>query len=170
MLFYDTEAALLSPGDFLLFCSAWIPVKEFNLLKNASIQDVRGDETSNPVVTRWNLWERTLRNELVSLRAQQKKTDLFEDIVPGEKVLGLANIAREAFSQPSPLTGEDMLNRSRWNFLEELETGHHFDIEKLIIYYLKLQLLQRKDFFNKERGRANYNEIFAYITADSNGS
>ena len=45
-----------------------------------------------------------------------------------------------------------VLLRHRWSLLDDFEVGHYFDIERLIIYYLKLQILWRKQQFNREDG------------------
>ena len=40
-----------------------------------------------------------------------------------------------------------------------------FDIGKLIIYYLKLQLLNRRAVLNKDKGQQEYEKIYADILA-----
>ena len=71
--------------------------------------------------------------------------------------------AREAFEHDSPLAAEDILNWERWSYLEELELGHYFDTDKVLIYYLKLQLLTRIKSFNKEKGTEKFNNIIENI-------
>jgi len=55
----------------------------------------------------------------------------------------------------NPLEIEKRLMRAQWDFLEEQEIGHFFDLDFLIIYYLKLQILERMFSFNKEKGQQN---------------
>lgn len=160
MLFYEMEDIYLDIPDFLSFCRAWIPKYDYKLLEAASIKEVQNFRVGNSTLKKWNQWEITLRNELVSLRAKEKKEDAQKYLVENEEVLGLANIAREAFTQTSPLSGEEILNKARWQFLDELESGHHFDIDKLIVFHLKLQILSRKSLFQKEKGRENFEKIF----------
>ncbi len=52
----------------------------------------------------------------------------------------------------NPLEVEKKLLLLRWNFLEQKEADHHFDFEFLVIYYLKLQILNHLQVFNKEKG------------------
>ena len=56
----------------------------------------------------------------------------------------------------NPLEIERRLLHLRWNFLEEQEIGHFFDLHFLIIYYLKLQLLQRLFSFDKQKGKVRF--------------
>ena len=44
------------------------------------------------------------------------------------------------------------MNRARWDVLEDLELGHTFDLERLLVYAIKLQLLERKFAMDADRG------------------
>ena len=55
-----------------------------------------------------------------------------------------------------PLEIEKEILLLRWNFLEDQEMGHFFDLSFLIIYYLKLQILERLFSFDKERGKERF--------------
>jgi len=57
-----------------------------------------------------------------------------------------------------PLTVEKNLLLWRWQFLDSLEFGHYFDLEFLIMYYLRLQILKRLFTFNKKIGREKYQQ------------
>ena len=105
-------------------------------------------------------WERCLRNELVKLRAQKKGIDVHSHFRGEESYRGLEDTAREAFQAESPLAAEEILARARWRFIEEIETGHHFDLDRLITYYLKLQLLERKNGMTPDTGKAKFEETY----------
>ena len=164
MLFYDTPPGTSSTESFIAFCSDWLSKKDFSRLKSSSLSIDKPVKKGNPIVLAWISWECTLRNELVKLRAPKKGEEAFRHMQECDARLGIEELAREAFVEESPLIAEDILNRGRWQFLEELETGHHFDIERLIVYFLKLQLLERKRQFDKQTGKERYNEIFTNIT------
>ena len=55
----------------------------------------------------------------------------------------LTHIAINAHRNPSILEGEKTLDLARWHFLEGLTFGHYFDLDILIVYVLKLLLLER---------------------------
>ena len=48
---------------------------------------------------------------------------------------------------------EQMIERIRWNFLDSLESGNFFDLNFLVIYFLKIQILERLQSFDKEKGK-----------------
>ena len=59
----------------------------------------------------------------------------------------------------SPLAAEGVLDRARWSWLEELESGHYFDGERLALYLLKLRILERRARFVKDLGSARFEEL-----------
>jgi hypothetical protein len=48
-----------------------------------------------------------------------------------------------AILNASPLDAEKALDETRWKALDELATGHYFDLDFLISYALKLRILER---------------------------
>ena len=161
MLFYDSDLPM-SPSTFLEMCGAELTDDHYRLMENVSISALDDDTTPKPdALKAWLMWEGGLRNELAGLRAQTKGWDAEKHIREGSQAYGVAKTAREAGSA-SPLEGEDVLNRARWTFLDGLEVGHHFDIEKLVIYFLKLQILERKASLNKEKGTEKFKELISH--------
>ncbi len=164
-LTYDMEN-LPSIDNFLEICEENISKDDFNLIRSAVINDLEKDRVKNSILSSWYNWERNLRNKLVELRAKKKKEDPEKYKKSNPELLIDDRAVREAFEHESPLTAEDILNWDRWSYLEELELGHYFDTGKLLIYYLKLQLLWRKESFNKEKGTNNFNEIIEKISTE----
>ncbi len=163
MLAYDTER-FLSEEEFLDCCESTVSPRDYRLLKNTSLLPADTEDSSHPVLERWNSWERSLRNDLVKIRAGRKGVDGDKYIAAGAIETGLQNIARDACTAVTPLEAEIILDRARWEYLESLEAGHYFDLGKLIIYYLQLQLLQRRSLLIKEKGMTAFDEIYAAIT------
>lgn len=58
----------------------------------------------------------------------------------------------------TPLEKEIQIMQLQWEKLEELSIGHHFNLESLIIYKLKLMILDRWWSFNEERGFQAFNQ------------
>ena len=69
---------------------------------------------------------------------------------------GLPAMVKEALSAGTPKAVETALDRRRWSYLEELETGTQFDLGRLIVYRLKLLLLERKSQFRPEPGLESF--------------
>lgn len=144
--------------DFLELCSRRVSDREYALLERARLLPDPEQLPRNGLLRTWYELEIGLRNELARQRAAQLNRDEIDYIrttAEGEDLtgtLGIPEVAREALSQETPLKAEMVLLRHRWSILDELEIGHFFDIERLVIYYLKLQILWRKRLFNREDG------------------
>ena len=122
----------ISYSEFLNICRTTLSDRDFAIISSISLNKINNMEFSNPVIKKWISWEGSLRNELVKLRA------VFLDFDPEEYLSDLESstespfIARTAFKMKSPLSGEEVINKGRWDYLDELEQGHYFDLEKLI--------------------------------------
>ena len=153
--------------DFLANCEKYLKKTDFNILESISLFDVEKDEASFDIVRRFFGWERGVRNALVRLRAEKLglKPDEFVrgEIVDHSQTL----LAEEAFNTDSPLMAEEILNRARWRYLDELEFGHYFDIERLVVFFIKLQILERISSFDAEEGRERLNAVVSQGAADT---
>ena len=163
MVFFDSEN-FPDSKQFLTSCSDWLIPHDMALLESADIDISELRISGCQLLDRWNHWVASLTYQLALLRAgtKGKDTDRFADYT--DTVLGHDAVARDAVAQSSPLHAEDMLDKTKWEYLDFLEGGHYFDIEKLIIYYLKIQILNRKKNFITEKGTANYNALYEKIT------
>jgi hypothetical protein len=162
LLFYDSEN-VPSHEDFLVTCRQHISPGHYRLLVATSATDLQTTPASCKTLRLWRQWEISLRNELVRLRAKKQGREAEAYLVESPGVLDPQTIAREAFAQESPLQAEDTLNRGRWSFLDQLEVGHYFDIEKILIYALRLQVLARKALFDEEKGRKMFDKVYSEI-------
>ena len=148
---------------FLDACKYTITEKDYQTLLMATIMPE--GVPSHPAIAKWYAWEITLRNELVKLRAQLTGFEAEQFIKETDSTCGGFDIAREASGAANPALGEEVLDRARWRYLEEMEIGHIFDMTALIVYYLKLQIAERRKVMNVENGTANYKELYNRITA-----
>jgi hypothetical protein len=164
MLFYD-EALSLTLSQFIDICRTELSDNDMQLIENSSISILDSSTPTSSALEEWRTWEKGVRNELVKLRAHNKGWEPAEYLRENDDVLGLHEIAREAVNESSPLEGEDVLNRARWSYLDELETGHHFDVERLVVYCLKLQILERRAKFTKDKGTANFEMLIENLSS-----
>ena len=104
----------------------------------------------------YSSWETALRNELARQRAQRLGLDPDPFLRDAPFYSGLSAMVKEALGAGTPMAVETALDRRRWSCLEELETGTQFDLGRLIVYRLKLLLLERKDQFRPEPGRESF--------------
>jgi len=98
----------------------------------------------HPFGAAWQDFERRLRNELVCDRAAALNKDP-DDFFRGER--GADHLIRQAvmdaIKSSDPLEAEKILDRARWQKLDEMLLGHYFDLEFLIAYAVKLSILER---------------------------
>ena len=131
-------------GKLLQACQDLISGGDINILKAASISGEYGQRSSQLTLKRWQNFDTALRNELVKIRAARRHVDFLNYIRESEyEDFSLVHIAMNAYRNPSILEGERMLDRERWHFLEKSALGHYFDLDFLIIYALKLLILDR---------------------------
>ena len=159
-LYFDSET-YPSTEEFFQLCCENLSEADLNIFKE--IYQADSGETGNGFLRRWFSWNRSLRFELAVLRAQNLGMD-FDGYQGIDKMTGTEELAREAYNQESPLTSEEVLERGRWGFLDELEVGHFFDLQKLLVYGLKLSILERKSRFNIDKGLENFKRIYGAVT------
>ena len=73
----------------------------------------------------------------------------------------LAGIAKAILALDSPRAADEELDRVRWRVLEELAFGHYFDVETLVVYLLKLRILERRARFDAAAGAALLDRLLA---------
>ncbi len=119
---------------------------------------------SDPAVWQaYSSWETALRNELAVQRAQS--LDISPDPFMREASFypGMSAMVKETLGAGTPLAVETALDRRRWSRLEELEAGTQFDLGRLVVYRLKLLLLERRARFRPEPGRESFTGEYARI-------
>jgi len=103
--------------------------------------------------------ERGVRHFLARLRAQKLGWEYEQPDVEAEPEA--ERVARDAVSQSSPHDAEMIIQRARWVLIEELGVGHFFDVESLVIYMLKLRVVERNRQMETDRGAERFNEIYS---------
>lgn len=142
---------------FLERCEPWMSPGDLVQLRLARIdlEHAAVEGATHPMAKRWLAFENTLRNELVRIRARNLDLSPEDYIRPeGGYDASIAGRVERAVEGASPLEAEIHLMRLRWEFLTDNEAGHYFDLTALMIYGLKLQLLERMGKFDKEKGEA----------------
>jgi hypothetical protein len=87
-----------------------------------------------------------LKNELVRVRSARKRIDPAKYLRQGaDSAINTNHIAINACRAPNPLESEKLLDGGRWHALDELVAGHWFDLDSLLVYALKLSILEKWD-------------------------
>ncbi|MFH0936022.1 MAG: DUF2764 family protein [Candidatus Omnitrophota bacterium] len=134
-------------AKFLEICQDKIPESDAGIIK--SLAEGYASEVSHPALKRWRDFDTGLRNELVKIRAARKHVDYLKYIRGDEYIEPyITHIAMSAYRAPSIPEAERLLDWERWRILDELAAGHYFDLDFLIIYALKLLILERWERIN----------------------
>ncbi|MCM8783876.1 MAG: DUF2764 domain-containing protein [Candidatus Omnitrophica bacterium] len=142
------------PFSFLRFldkCMDFISEEELVLMKTIPEKEPEIPQIKQKTLKRWFNFDFALRNELIKQRALIRNKEPYKYLRKTEENLSLYSlqIINQAVKNPSPLEAEKMLDRLRWDFLEELEARHFFDFDFLVVYGIKLSILERWDRIQK---------------------
>lgn len=150
LLLFDKSTDLTIEA-FLAEAAKWLRPVDLIRLKRVGIEITRPLAGDPAVVARYKGFDHRLRTELAEWRRTRGgRQDFKPTLFP-------VSLVKEG----NPLQVEKKLIRLRWRFLDEMEFGHAFDLDFIIIYYLKLQLLKRLDSFDKEIGREKFKQYTA---------
>ncbi|MEA1927875.1 MAG: DUF2764 family protein [Candidatus Auribacterota bacterium] len=159
MLTFGTRPPM-SSEDFLEKCDEYLSRGDREVISNALLMPPDTITKKNTVLNRWIAFENASRNELVNFRAKKLGRDPGEyfrgEYVPNPYIAALVVSAAQA---DNPLLVERRIDLARWEKLDEIELQHYFDLQFLIVYYLKLQILNKWDSIRAEKGRAVLDEL-----------
>jgi len=148
MLFFDREPSI-GTAQFLAEAEKWLSPLEYALLArvDAAQTEIRAGDPAS--LRRFKQFEHRLRSELALWRRTRGT----------EQEHRPAGIPLAWLREGTPLDVEVRLLRYRWDFLDEEEREHNFDLELLVLYHLKLQLLERLRRFDAEAGLAVFKKL-----------
>ena len=167
MLMFD-ETAPLSVEEFNYTCVDKISGNDLEILNSLSlVPEAEQTFPENSAAERWRRWEVCLRNRIAAHRAPQGKD--VHSYLQEEKgcFCEIDSGVQEAFGIKNPLEREKYFERMRWNALDDFESGHHFDFDKLCIYKLKLLLLAKWNERQVEQGEKNLDIMLGQIDNDN---
>ncbi|MEG1979986.1 MAG: hypothetical protein RR060_04635 [Victivallaceae bacterium] len=152
---------LFTSDSFLELCRGQIAESEWNILAATELIDdgtLKSRLNSDCVLRQYWAWDGSLRNALLDVLAADGSGVKYKR-VESEFFSETAGIKNEAFAQNNPLEREEFLFTARWNFLDELAQKHQFDFNVLVIYRLKLLLLEQRQKYHHESGVKNLENL-----------
>ena len=162
MLYFDGAPPFPSPA-WLAMCREQVTADEAALLSRVSF-DTLACRSGDPAVWKtFSSWETALRNELAAQRSQRLGLVPEPFLRPAPFIVGLPAVVKEALGAGTPLAVETALDRRRWLCLDELEAETQFDLGRLVVYRLKLLILERRGRFRPEPGREKFRQEYARI-------
>ncbi len=113
----------------------------------------------NPAETQWKNWEETLLNYLAAARAAKLGKDQTPYLNKSGSAESLMKSAvQEAVKAENQQKAEEIIDKLRWSFLNELSATHSFDFNVALSYLLKLKILERWAALDEEAGKEALNK------------
>ncbi|MFW5693891.1 MAG: hypothetical protein ACOCYB_01890 [Alkalispirochaeta sp.] len=166
------EQPFLTQDDFLENCAVELDRADLAYVTSARIR-LEGDQAAMvgsstadfPGVAReWNRALREFQQQAAILRAQNLGWEAERLPRPDMQDAVLPDRLRQILNEETPLKQELGVLRWLWAAAESLETGHHFDREKLFLYHLKLQIaLRRTDITDSDAGNEEFDRQYNVV-------
>jgi hypothetical protein len=148
------EPAPFSAAEFMSSCASVLSPSDVLRLSEVSL--VPGGVACCDAARGWQEWETYLRNVLARRRAVALGVDPSEAVRPeGDVFPGDRRRADAVAEGRDPLAREKDLDRMRWARLDDLAVGHDFDFDALVIYRLRLLILEKWRLRSAEKGTKN---------------
>lgn len=158
-LVFDREP-VMDIKAFLEEAGKWLSRRDLKVLMIADVFGLKPVTQGPTVLKEYQTFEIRFRNALAEWRRTRRS---------GEE-LRMPGFPLSLVKEGNPLDVEKNLLKYRWDFIEAMEGGHDFDLELIILYYLKLQILQRLSVFDGEKGIAAYDGIVSAAMEDKDTS
>lgn len=134
----------ISKEWFLEQAEKWLSARDFSIISRTGINDFYPRNEDNPVLAKYKSFELALREDIAAFRKNENRP---------------VNSFNLNLSEGTPLEIERKLLNLRWKFIESLESGHFFDLEILLLYLLKIEILERLAIFDKNKGMAIFDNL-----------
>lgn len=143
------EKSFFSPESFMAEAGKWFCRNDRAVLERTDLNAFPPAGKDAGVLRRYKEFESAFREGIA----------LYRDARGNHRGHKLPEDLSGALSQGNPLEKETALLKIRWDFVDELSEGHYFDLAFFITYFLKLQILERLEIFNKEHGKEKFTQI-----------
>ena len=163
--------APMTSAEFLERSQRFLAAEDFAVIHAATlISGVDGPPpacAASPLLTGYYSWERSVRNELVRLRARRLERAADPWIRSAGRDDAASRAAQAAFQASHPLEAELILERERWERIRTLRSLHFFDLELIAAYRLELQIIERLARLRDVEGEKRYRATYAAILGSS---
>ena len=164
------EKPPMSSEEFKEQCLNNLHHEDAALLKYCRYDPVMAVETTEPTGSTFIdlllLRERVLALNLAYVRAAKLKRQSPED--PPHDVPRAEARGKAAFEMDDPLEATIYIDEGRWGALDEMVGLDLFGVNNIFAYLLKLQLMERRQLFDAQKGSAAYRQLYDNILNDYN--
>jgi len=138
----------LSKEAFLEEAEKWMSEADYTALSKTLAENYEAQDPKG-IYAQFINFEKELRTELAAYRSALKENYEYKFL----------HLPSQLVKEGNPLDIEIKLLKYRWDWLEEREFGHYSDLDFFLIYYLKLQILQRVSTFKLEVGEEAFEAL-----------
>ena len=157
-------------AEFTERCVNYLSSRDVNLIHYCSYDPKLSLETvastGSSFIDFILLRERVMNMTLASLRGAKLNRpfngEVSHDLPRAEAV------AKTAFEMDDPLDAALFIDRGRWGVLDEMVGVNFFSANNVFAYFFKLQLLERKQRFDIQKGAAVYRDLYDSILTKFN--
>jgi hypothetical protein len=157
-LFTFDQEIPFTPAEFVSMCEAQLSASDL-----ADVRRIVGrnlQEVEHPVFRRYAAMDTQLRGALARIRASRVSLDPGQYQRPYQGFSVYAEkLATEAMSAANPLEREVMLDKFRWQFLDELAVLDSFGAIAVLAYAEKLLIAERWQSLTEEKGKSIVEQI-----------
>lgn len=143
------EKPSISSKEFIGESRKWLTGTDFDRLSLADMSDYEAAPGDTKILREWKAFDFNLRQQLKEVREARRQSEHVQ--VP--------TLLKRVFDKATPLEMEDELAGIRWKFAEAKETFCDFDINRLMMYYLRLQIAERIGLFDKKKGMESFESL-----------
>lgn len=158
------EKPAITKAQFYSECEKFCTKKDLKAIKSASLNTKENSKLS--FMKEFCHFREMVNNEMVALRAENLKKDGEKYKNRGDKETRISEYVRKAVYNENPLEGEKIILALYEGFLADRASGHYFDLDALLIYALRLDILSRECLFVTEDGNAEFKRLFDNIKQD----
>jgi hypothetical protein len=155
-----------SCDEFLVMCKGNISEKDYNIIE----ETFSGKPTSSKYVKGWQAFQTMVKKEMADQRSKKLNIAGEKYKNSGDKESRIVESVRNALSAPNALDGELIIMQLYWKYLDDESASHVFDLEGLLGFSIKLQLLERKSSFDRVEGNREFVSLLSNLQSNIKGN
>ena len=178
MNYYDIMASMpnlsmrspppMSPEAFVRSCEGRMPSGD--ACEFAEFTSGHYAQCSTSFARRWATFEQTLIQKLAGYRAKQWKleADAYAFLPDaGSDETYIDHVIAEAYAKSNPRERERVLDRARWQELDNLIIQTPFGLAAVLATYVKLQIMSRWYGLHRDKGKQRLQAVMDAILPDT---
>jgi len=159
MISFDSKASF-SVEEYLDLCGQFLGEEDLASVKSILLEDIKDIKISSSVVKKHVAFEKSFKNEKANSRARRVRRNPVDYMQEDSfRDYNLEEVFSQVSKRDNLLEAEKELDKIRWQFLDDIVFGHYFDMDYLLVYGLKLKILERYKEIALSRGSEIYKEL-----------